>query len=149
MTQIPRGPLLLGMAGLIPFLWGIITLYSPSAFDLTMSIPGPRFVAPYVMLSYGSIILSFMAGVLWGFATRAPQAAWIYYALSVIPALWVFLLVGAGPISSARYLIAGFVCLLGLDWLFWSQKLTPPWWLSLRILLTGVVVVCLSVVAFG
>ena len=149
MTPIPRGPLLLGLAGLLPFLWGIITLYSPSGFSLTMSMLGPRFVAPFVMLSYGSIILSFMAGVLWGFATRARQAAWIYYALSVIPALWAFLLVGDGPISSARYLIAGFIGLLGLDWLFWSQKLTPPWWLHLRILLTGVVVVCLAVVALG
>jgi len=88
-----------------------------------------------------------MSGVLWGFATKAEGAvAASGYALSIVPALWAFFFVGGGPISAATYLIAGFVGLLGLDWMFWRQGLAPEWWMRLRLLLTAVVVVCLATV---
>jgi hypothetical protein len=147
MAAIPRAALLLGLAGLLPFLWGVVTLYSEEAARLTLDLVGPRFTGPYVMLQYGTIILSFMSGVLWGFATRAEGAvAASGYALSVIPALWAFFFVGGGPTSAAMYLMTGFVGLLGLDWMFWRQGLAPPWWMHLRVLLTVVVVVCLLTV---
>jgi hypothetical protein len=150
MTRIPPAPLLLGLAGLIPFVWGALTLVSDPLADLALRSFGPRFVGPYVGLAYGTVILAFMSGVLWGFATKAEgRVAASGYALSVIPALWAFLFVGGGPVSAAINLIAGFVGLLGLDWLFWKQGLAPPWWMELRILLTVVVVGCLAVVAYG
>ncbi|WP_372893463.1 DUF3429 domain-containing protein, partial [Rhodosalinus sp.] len=101
---------------------------------------------PYVMLFYGAIILSFMSGVLWGFATKAEgQVAATGYALSVIPALWAFFMTGGGPVWAGSSLIAGFVGLLGLDWLFWRYGLAPAWWMTLRVLLTAIVVICLAV----
>ena len=148
MTDIPRSALILGLAGTIPFLWGAATLFSEPLARMGMGWLGPRFVGPYVGLSYGTIILSFMSGVLWGFATRATgTAAAIGYALSVIPALWAFFVVGGGPTSAAIYLIAGFVGLLALDATFAGQGLAPPWWMRLRILLTGIVVAALLPVA--
>ncbi len=147
MTGIPRAPLLLGLAGLLPFLWGALTLYSEGAARLTLDTVGPRFTGPFVMLQYGTIILAFMSGVLWGFATKAEGAvAASGYGLSVVPALWAFFFVGGGPVSAAVYLVAGFVGLLGLDWMFWRQGLAPHWWMRLRLLLTAVVVVCLLTV---
>jgi len=147
MSQVPRAALLLGLAGLLPFVWGVITLYSEPAQRLTLDLVGPRFVGPYVMLQYGTIILAFMSGVLWGFATKAEGAvAASGYGLSVIPALWAFFFVGGGPVSAAVYLVAGFVGLLGLDWMFWRQGLAPVWWMHLRVLLTAVVVACLLTV---
>lgn len=96
-------------------------------------------------MNYGQIILAFMSGVLWGFATKAHGSrAAVGYALSVLPALWAFFTVGAGAVSSAIYLIAGFIGLLGLDWSFWRQGLAPEWWMRLRFLLTAVVIACLS-----
>ena len=91
MTRIPTAPLLLGLAGLIPFVWGALTVLAPDLQAWGASHLGPRFVGPYVQLFYGSVILSFMSGVLWGFATKAQggQAA-TGYVLSVIPALWAF-----------------------------------------------------------
>lgn len=143
--MIPRAPLALGLAGLIPFLWGALTLVSNGAGELGVSLLGPRFIGPFVLLQYGTIILAFMSGVLWGFATRAPEdRAASGYALSVLPALWAFFMVGGGPTASAIYLIAGFAGLLLLDWSFWRQGLAPGWWMQLRILLTVVVVGCLS-----
>ncbi|MGB3407122.1 MAG: DUF3429 domain-containing protein [Jannaschia sp.] len=146
--SIPRSALVLGLAGLLPFVWGVVTMWSPEAARLTIGWVGPRFTGPYVGLFYGSVILSFMSGVLWGFATRAEGAiAASGYALSVLPALWAFLMTGGGPVAASISLIAGFVGLLGLDWLFWNQGLAPAWWMKLRLILTAGVVVCLLPVA--
>jgi hypothetical protein len=143
--SVPRSASLLGLAGLLPMILGLGTYWVPALADLSLSLLGPRFVAPYVSLTYGAVILSFMGGVLWGFATRAaPAAAGIFYALSVLPALWVFFLVGDGVVSSARFLVAGYFGLLGLDWIFWRQGLAPGWWMRLRVILTGGAVLCLA-----
>ncbi len=142
--RIPAAPLLLGLAGLIPFLWGAATLISGDLAGWGIQTLGPRFVGPFVLLNYGQIILAFMSGVLWGFATKSDgEQAAINYALSTLPALWVFFTVGAGPTSSGIYLIAGFVALLGLDFTFVRQGLAPDWWMRLRVLLTTIVVACL------
>ncbi|NUB46654.1 DUF3429 domain-containing protein [Fertoebacter nigrum] len=148
--MIPRAALLLGLAGLIPFLWGAATVLSPALGDWGARALGPRFVGPYVGLAYGTVILSFMSGVLWGFATKANGTEAAFgYALSVIPALWAFFLVGGGPVSAAIWLAAGFVLLLGLDVMFWRQGLAPHWWLRLRFGLSAVVVACLMVPVFA
>ena len=147
---IPRSALILGLAGLLPFLWGVVTIQSAAAAELTLATVGPRFIGPYVGLFYGAVILSFMSGVLWGFATRAEgQVAATGYALSVLPALWAFFVTGGGPVSAAIGLMAGFAGLLGLDWLFWKQGLAPAWWMKLRLILTVGVLGCLAPVAFG
>lgn len=144
MSGIPRSALVLGLAGLIPFLWGALTLLVPSAGDWGVSVMGPRFVAPFVSLSYGTVILAFMSGVLWGFATKTDRAeAALGYVLSVIPALWAFFFVGGGPTSAAILLSAGFLGLLGLDHWFWTRGLAPDWWMRLRVGLTAVVLVSL------
>ena len=75
MTPIPRAALLLGLAGLIPFLWGAASQLFPGLAEVGTATAGPRFVGPYVSLAYGTVILSFMSGVLWGFATRATGSA--------------------------------------------------------------------------
>lgn len=149
MTPIPRSALILGLAGLLPFLWGVVTQISPDLANLTLATLGPRFVGPYVSLSYGTMILSFMSGVLWGFATQAHNQAAVYYSLSVLPVLWAFFFVGDGPVSSALCLGAGFIGLFGLDWLFWRRGLAPDWWLQLRGMLTALVLACLIATAIG
>ncbi|SRR6056297_38053 len=144
--SIPRAPLSLGLAGLLPFLWGALTVLLPDLALWTAQTIGPRFAGPYVMLFYGAVILSFMSGVLWGFATKATGTlATTGYVLSVIPALWAFLMTGGGPASAGINLIFGFAGLLALDWHFARHDLAPAWWLSLRVLLTAVVIACLAV----
>ena len=147
-APIPRSALILGLAGLLPFAWGVATLWSPALALQTTAWVGPRFIGPYVGLFYGAVILSFMSGVLWGFATRAEGAvAASGYALSTLPALWAFFMTGGGDQAAAVALIAGFAGLLGLDWMFWNQGLAPPWWMKLRLILTAGVVACLLPVA--
>lgn len=144
---IPRSALFLGLAGLLPFYWGAATMLIPGLAEWTIRTIGARFVGPFVSLQYGVVILAFMSGVVWGFATRARGGtAGILYAASTLPALWAFLVVGAGPTPSAIYLMAGFVGLLGLDWTCWRHGLAPAWWMQLRLLLTAGVVIALAVV---
>lgn len=148
MTPIPRSALILGLAGLIPFILSVATQISPAFADAALRILGPRFIGPYVGLVYGTIILSFMSGVLWGFAARTTgRTATIGYCLSVIPALWAFFFVGNGPVSAALMLAVGFAGLLGLDYLFWRQGFAPVWWMQLRLILTTGVIACLCVTA--
>ncbi|MEM9249615.1 MAG: DUF3429 domain-containing protein [Pseudomonadota bacterium] len=148
-ASIPRSALWLGLAGLLPFFWGVGTTYIPALHTLTMETVGPRYVAPFVLLNYGQIILAFMSGVIWGFAARATGAVQVIgFALSVVPALWAFFFVGGGPTSAAIYLIAGFVGLLLIDAFFWRHALAPTWWMALRIPLTALVCASLAVPAF-
>ncbi len=143
MYAIPRSALILGLAGLLPFLWGALTVLRPELGLWGQMHIGSRFIGPYVQLFYGAVILSFMSGVLWGFATKAAgRTATAGYVLSVIPALWAFFMTGGGPPTAAMNLIVGFLALLLLDWHFWRLELAPPWWMHLRVLLTGIV--CLS-----
>lgn len=143
---VPRAALILGLAGLLPFLWGALTVLFPDLGLWTAQTVGPRFAGPYVMLFYGAVILSFMSGVLWGFATRADGTlATIGYALSVIPALWAFFMTGGGPQSAGMSLIFGFAGLLFIDAQFARWGLAPPWWMALRLPLSAVVLACLVI----
>jgi|TARA_B110000879_G_C10918086_1_gene410984 hypothetical protein len=151
MFGIPRAPLLLGLAGLLPFMLGalISTLadIAPSADSYPIIIANDGIK---ILVLYGTIILSFMSGVLWGFATKAEGAkATTGYILSVMPTLWAFFMRGGKPVETLPYLIAGFLGLLVLDYFFNREGLTPPWWMPLRILLTSIVVICLGIGAFA
>lgn len=144
-TRIPRPALILGLAGLLPFLWSAATHLSPALSAWAGQWLPPMYLGAFVGLTYGAMIQAFMSGVLWGFATRAEgREAAFAYCLSVIPALWVFLMVTDGSANSTIYLAAGFVGLLFLDTIFSVWGLAPRWWLRFRVMLTVVVVVCLA-----
>ena len=89
--------------------------------------------------------------VVWGKSTytvlRLPDAAVaaLGFALSVVPALWGFIMVNGDPANAAVNLWAGFAGLLMLDWFFAQQGLAPAWWMRLRVLLSAVVLTCLAV----
>lgn len=148
-TQIPRSALVLAVAGLVPLVWSVATQLSPSLADFGLNVFGPRFVGPYVGLVYGTIILSFMSGVLWGFSTQATgKTATFGFGVSVMPALWAFFFVGNGPVSAALMLALGFAGLLVLDFAFWRLGFAPAWWMRLRLPLTAAAVGCLCATAF-
>ncbi|WP_135505898.1 DUF3429 domain-containing protein [Roseovarius aestuariivivens] len=144
--NIPRTPLILGLAGTLPFIWSALTVLSPDLAALTTQAIGPRFIGPYVGIFYGAVILSFMSGVLWGFATKMTGGnATTGYVLSVIPALWTFFTVGGGSDRATLFLIVGFAGILALDWMFWRDGAAPGWWMNLRLMITAIVVTCLTV----
>ena len=137
--MIPRSALLLALAGLIPFV--VCAGVGLSGNQVVL-----RGAEDVIMLRYGIIILAFMSGVLWGFATNANgRRATVAYSLSVLPALWAFF-TAVGPTPQAlAALIPGFYGLLALDFFFWRAALAPPWWMRLRLPLTAVVMVTLGI----
>ena len=143
MKDIPTSALSLGLAGLLPFLWAALGILMPSVSDLTVSILGPRFNAPYMLIAYGTVILCFMSGVLWGFAVKSER--FLPYVLSVIPALWAFFTIGGGERQATSAVLVGFILVFLFDMQLANWGLTPPWWVKLRALLTAVVLACLAV----
>lgn len=145
MMRIPTSALILGLAGLLPFLYGALSVLVPATAGLGFAW-SPNHTGVALLQIYGIVILCFMSGVIWGFAARAegPQAT-IFFALSVLPAIFVFLTAFAEPRPSLVMLIAGFVALLAVDASATRQGLAPGWWMRLRLILTGVVVICLAV----
>lgn len=149
MTRIPTSALLLGLAGLIPFLWGASSSATLLLAYMPITLP-PAFTGPTLLSAYGTIILCFMAGVIWGFAAKAKtqaQTAWmpLGLALSTVPALWIFAFSSQPDSTRLIALALGFIGLLGLDAICTRKGLAPDWWLPLRLLLTAVVVFCLVI----
>ncbi|MBA98575.1 DUF3429 domain-containing protein [Sulfitobacter sp.] len=149
MTDVPRAPLWIGLASLIPFVWGALTSANQSLALWAATTLGGRFVGPYIQLFYGAVILAFMSGILWGFATKVegPRAT-TGYLLAAVPALWVFFMTGGGPVSAGFNLMFGFAGLLVLDFAFWRCGLAPDWWMKLRIPLTAIILICLGTAVF-
>ena len=135
----PRIPLSLALAGTLPLIYAAL---------LNIGLPPIQELRPWLpywddgatlMLSYGGIILVFMAGVLWGFATLSEgKLTPLVYGLSIAPALYVFFYV-----RTSQDLLYGFAAVFVLDLIFWRLRLAPPWWLGLRLPLTTIVVACL------
>ena len=146
--RIPTAPLILGLSGLLPFLWGAATHLWPH-MDASAGLL-QAFTGQTLLLTYGLTILAFMSGVLWGFATRsaAPVAAW-GYGLSVLPALWGVFAISLPPQLGLLALSLAFCALIALDLRAIRLAEAPTWWLRLRVTLTTVAVACLLVGAFG
>ena len=144
MWGIPRVPLILGLLGLLPVIWGAGEVHLSFVRNLAETWLNSWFYAPYATLGYASSILMFMSGVLFGFAARARGAtASMAFVLSVLPVLYTFFLVMGDAAEVALKLAVGFVLVLGLDLMFHRQNLTPEWWIRLRVLLTIPMVACL------
>lgn len=139
MTRPPLPATVLGAAGLIPFAGGALAVIG--------LMPIQPFTGVLILQSYGAAILAFMGGCLWGFAAHAGRAGWQQLAASVIPGLWAFSATFAP--NALLSLMLGFVVLLALDLMFRLWRLTPPWWMTLRLPLTAGVLACLAVGAFA
>ncbi len=145
--RIPTPALLLGLGGLVPF----VALPFAAAFSETLNLP-PQVRAhatvPALTL-YAAVILSFMGGVRWGLAMRqvAPNGfvAWRRYTVSILPALLAWTALFLGTRAGLVTLAAGSALLLIYD--LWSIRRgeAPQWYERLRVWLTSVVVLSLTV----
>jgi len=135
---VPFPALILGMAGLIPF----VALAPPLAHML----PLPALVAAHpteAQALYGASIVSFLGAIHWGLAMAdyaAPGKGGVAsmtlmtmrYVWSVVPSLLsctALLLPGSAKFA---LLISSLWMVLGMDFIFARLKLVPLWFLSLR-----------------
>ena len=140
-SRVPPALLLLGLAGVLPFAWAALGILVPALGDWSLDVLGPRHTGRTLLLLYGTVILSFMSGTVWGYAMQAEgRHRAILAGLSTLAALWAVAL-GFSTIALAL----GFVTLLALDLHAQRAGLAPRWWMRLRLLLTILVVPCLLV----
>lgn len=140
--HIPRPALWLGLAGILPFVIGTRLSFAPYPTPLheghyAIFFPSDGFA---LVFAYGKLILSFMSGCLWGFATRSETHHWRNYGLSVLPALYVFIFVSGSDDEQLFRLGVGFIAILALDAAYMRWRLAPHWWLTLRVMITIIVV---------
>jgi hypothetical protein len=133
-----------GLAGLLPFVGGVVGLWI-----------GPAAFAPWLwkaLIGYGAIILTFVGAIHWGIALGLPHGGdtdpsnatiAFGYGWSVLPALLGWLAILLPPGLALGLLVAGFAVQLFIDARIAAAHRLPAWYLALRLLLTAVVITCL------
>lgn len=150
MKNIPTPALILGFAGLIPFLYGAALVVLPAAtLPSIAQFNGTPDGGRALLALYGTIILCFMAGCQWGFASRhGRKPSWVELGLTVTPPLILLFMMGPSEKAACLLLTYLFALLLLIDSYFAKRTIVVYWWLSLRIPLTIVVSICLLTGAF-
>lgn len=142
MRKIPTVPLLLGLAGLIPF-WALaVTLYVPI-------LPAPPDLIERALAAYAAIIISFLGGIRWGLAASSDRSAEAHYAVSVLPSLaaWALLAAPEPWRLSAMGVLA--IALGPIDYRLVEAGLAPVWLGRLRLLLSSLAGIALLIGAWG
>lgn len=139
-AQPPRLAILLGYAGLIPFISGAIGIW--------ITPPAWRTDVLTALLHYAAVILAFMGAIHWGLAMareRQDDAAHRQLGLSVLPALlgWLAISSGLPALLALPLLISGFIGLYLADVHAVKLELAPRWYTALRKPLTAVVLISL------
>jgi hypothetical protein len=137
-SSIPVSALLLGLAGLIPFVAGALSLW----VALPLLAPGH---GQSLVIGYGAIILSFLGGIRWGTAigpydTRR-QA--VEFSASVLGSLAGLAAIFIPPVPALTLLIAGFLMQALWDVTSVESGRLPSWFGKLRMLLTAGAVISL------
>lgn len=145
-AQPPRLAILLGYAGLIPFISGAIGIW--------ITPPAWRTDVLMALLHYAAVILAFMGAIHWGLAMareRQDDAAHRQLGLSVLPALlgWLAISSGLPALLALALLISGFIGLYLADVHAVKLELAPRWYTALRKPLTAVVLISLLAAWLG
>ncbi|HBM48594.1 DUF3429 domain-containing protein [Marinobacter sp. UBA3607] len=137
MIAVARLAILVGIAGLVPFITGVVGLFALPANSVAI-------LGWFYLYSAG--ILAFMGGIYWTMALQLENRSYPQSPLVTMLLSQVFF-VGAGlglllhtPQKILLYTVA--FALLYLVDARWMRQYWPAWYLKLRLLLTVVVLLC-------
>lgn len=154
--SIPTPALVLGLGGLIPFVFAALLVWGPATAaqwlpDELVQGRSASQLATLALGAYGAVILSFLGGVRWGnlLSDKDSLNRWTPLTLSVAPSLiaWPALLLA--PIPQLALLCAGFTLQYALDVSAGQRGEIPPWFLRLRLILTSGALVSLLIGLLG
>jgi hypothetical protein len=134
-----------GAARLIPFVdAAALIIVDEGALPTFGIVPSDRGGGVQVLWTLGAILLGFMGGCLWGFAS-APgrEPTLLLLGAAAVPPVLAFLAIRPDPALSCLWLAFGFVVLQAIDVLMTRAAVAPAYWLHLRLPLTAGVVACL------
>ena len=137
---MPKVPMFLGLAGLIPFILLGVMLW---ALPIAQSAATLR-----ALLAYAAIILTFVGALHWGVALAHPEMTErersTLMTWSAVPALIAWGVFFVEPLIALIVLTATFSIQLIADQHLVRRFNVSPWFLHLRQRLTAAVVVCLG-----
>ena len=142
-----RQSLILGLLGLIPFIILIFAIFiSPPDEEIYELLI-------FIYISYAAVISAFLGGIQWGLITASSEKIYSIFLplfITTIPCLigWCALLTLKNLTTSLILIIISFVVSSLHDYYLYQQKITPHWYLSLRIPLSVAVVILSSVLFF-
>ncbi|KMO13084.1 DUF3429 domain-containing protein [Methylobacterium platani] len=136
----PSAALILGGAGLIPFL-GLSAL---AILGQTLFGWAPR----PLLAAYGAVIASFLGGLRWGAAAASPEGRGADYAVAVVPSLLAWAALSAPPPWDLRALGALILAWGLVDQDLPRRGLVPAWLGRLRLALSGVAGLALLAAGF-
>lgn len=142
--QIPASAFFLGLAGLVPFAAGALSVWV--SLPLVTPESGLKLI-----VTYGAIILAFLGGIRWGTALgplegRQQDAE---FSASVLGSLAGLAAVFLAAIPALALLIAGFLLQALWDVTSVEAGRLPQWFGRLRMLLTTAAVVSLVAALLG
>ncbi|MCJ8190158.1 DUF3429 domain-containing protein [Sphingomicrobium aestuariivivum] len=132
---LPLPVILLGAGGLLPPLGLILASFIDSPATHSIAFWG---------VVYGALILTFLGGCWWAFASNMRPVSNVILLVSVLPSLGAFaLLIGLFSFASLSPLVAG-AMVGGALWLsplvdrhLSLKRVTPRWWMTLRVPLSA------------
>lgn len=145
--RIPRAALVIGWAGLVPFVSGAIALF--------ITAPGAGYQGAILvpLLAYGALLLSFLGGARWAlaFVLRDEDAQARQFALSLLPPLiaWIAVCLYARPLLALTLLILGHTAQGAWDVSTARSGGAPAWYARLRLQLTSAAVAALGIVGLA
>ena len=143
MPKVPQAARWLGLSGLIPF-FGL-------ALACWVTEGETQGFARQLLTAYGALVLSFLGGCRWGFATgglgKGPEL--VPMVVSVLPSLFAWVVMFTGHPQAFFYLATGFAALLGADLNLTREGGAPGWWPALRWPLTMGAVAALAAAGFS
>ena len=99
------------------------------------------FQADQIAVAYGAIILSFLGGIRWGDAVAKGAAATLF--ISVLPSLAGFGALLINTFNGTMILMAGFAA--QAIWDIIAPGTLPDWFIRLRMVISVVVIACLTI----
>ena len=131
-SRIARLAYGLGAAGLLPQGAVILALLAGGS--------SLRFMATVLGFAYPALILSFLGGVWWGLAARAPERApgWLWV-VAVVPSLIAFAACfplaagGCWPVASLTAVGLSLIGSVAVDFRLARMGLCPEGWMALRV----------------
>jgi len=127
----PRAANLYGLAGVLPFVVGLLLMY------LGLS-PAQQALGLDLFVYYGAVILSFLGGVRWGAALTRPH--WKALGMAVAPSLLAVMALLLDRQLGLKVLAGSFLLVGIFDGLRRTESTWPNWFKQLRSRLTVAVV---------
>ena len=139
---VPKSILTISLLGLIPFFIGAIL-----SFKLNLLPQEESDLLLKASRQYAAFILCFMSGcVFFSCLNEIEKSSYLW--LSIIPVI-LSLFALSFPFLTGFILALGFLYLLEIERKLFKAQVMPFWWISLRMPMTVLVLICLIIMGFN